>query len=78
MTGRTSSHDFVGPLIMKILKESKVSMSTLGINYRVNESVGRIINLKIIRDHLIFLEEKRKISKFLNEENGVTYYKIDK
>jgi len=74
--GRTSGYDFVDPLILKILKESKGSMTTLGINYRVNQSVRRTVNLRIIRDHLIFLAKKEKISRIFDKENGITYYKI--
>ena len=76
MRGRASGHDFVDPLILKLLKESKVSMSTLGINYRINELAGRTINLNVIREHLIFLVKSKKISENLNKENGVTYYKF--
>lgn len=76
MRGRTSGHDFVDPLILKLLKESKVPMSTLGINYKVNELVGRTINLNVIRDHLIFLVKNKKIFESLDKENDVTYYKL--
>ena len=61
--GRTSGYDFVEPLVLKILRESKGSMTTLAINYRVNQSVGRTINLKIIQNNLIFLAKNEKISK---------------
>jgi hypothetical protein len=74
--GRTSGYDFVEPLILKILRESKGSMTTLAINYRVNQSVGRTINLKIVQNHLIFLAKKEKISKIFNKGNGIIYYKI--
>ena len=76
MKERVSGYNFVDPLILKILKESKVSMSTLGINFRVNEVVGRTINLKVIRDHLMFLVKDKKISESLDEENSVAYYKL--
>jgi hypothetical protein len=73
---RTSGYDFVGPLILKILRESKGSMTTLAINYRVNQSVGRTINLKVIQNHLMFLAKKEKISKIFNKKTGIVYYKI--
>ena len=76
MRGRASGHDFVAPIIMKILKESKSPMSMLGINYRVNNDAGRTINLNVIRDHLLFLLKSKKISENMNRENGVTYYKL--
>ncbi len=76
MRGRASGHDFVDPIILKILRESRTPMSTLGINYRVNETAGRTINLNVIREHLIFLARSKKISENLDKENGVTYYKL--
>jgi repressor of nif and glnA expression len=71
-----SNHDFVDPLILKILKESGASMTTLAINYRVNQSSGGTINLRIIKDHLTFLVDKEKISKSMDKFNDVAYYKI--
>jgi len=76
MRGRTPSHDFVEPMILKILKESRVSMSTLAINYKVNEAAGRSINLNIIRNHLIFLVKNKKIFESLDKKNDVIYYKL--
>jgi repressor of nif and glnA expression len=76
MRGRVPSDDFVEPMILKILKESRVSMSTLAINYKVNEAAGRTINLNVIRNHLIFLVKNKKILENLDKENDVTYYKL--
>ncbi len=76
MRGRALNHDFVEPMILKILKESKAPMSTLAINYRVNETAGRTINLNVIRNHLIFLVKNKKVIENLNNENDVTYYKL--
>lgn len=76
MRGRNSGYDFLDPLILKILKESSMPMSTLGVNYRVNENVGRTINLNVIRNHLLFLKKSRKISENINKKNGVVYYKL--
>jgi repressor of nif and glnA expression len=76
MRGRVPSHDFVEPMILKILKESRVSMSALAINYRVNEAAGRTINLNVIRNHLIFLVKNKKIFERFDKENDVTYYKL--
>jgi len=72
---RSSGYDFLDPLILKILKESKGPMSTLSINYRINEAVRRTINLNIVRNHLIFLLNNKKVSEKINE-NGVVYYKL--
>ena len=76
MRGVASGFDFVDPMILKILRESRVSMSTLAINYRVNETTGRTINLSVIRNHLIFLVKDKKISESFNKQNGITYYKL--
>jgi hypothetical protein len=74
---RTSTgHDFIDPAILKILKESIGPMSTLGVNYRINEIAGKVINLNVIRNHLLFLVKSRKISERLDNENGVTYYTL--
>ena len=76
MKNKISHYDFVDPLILKILKESKGAMTTLAINYRVNQSVGKTINLKIIRDHLIFLVKDQKVSRSTNRATDITYYGI--
>jgi Fe2+ or Zn2+ uptake regulation protein len=76
MRGRVPGHDFVEPMILKILKESRVSMSALAINYRVNEAAGRTINLNVIRNNLILLVKNKKISESLDKENDVIYYKL--
>ena len=76
MRGISSGHDFVEPMILKILKESGVSMSTLAINYKVNEAAGRTINLNVIKNRLIFLVKNKKIFESLDKENDVTYYKL--
>ena len=76
MRGRVAGNDFVDPIILKILKESKSPMSMLGINYRVNNDASRTINLNVIRNHLLFLMKTKKISESFNKQNGVTYYKL--
>jgi hypothetical protein len=76
MRGRLPGHDFVEPMILKILKISVIPMSTLAINYRVNENVGRTINLNIIKNHLTFLVEHKKISEKMDKGNGVVYYNL--
>lgn len=68
--------DFVEPLILKILKISEIPMSTLSINYRVNERAGRTINLNVVKSNLTFLVNHKKISEKLDEKNGIVYYKL--
>jgi hypothetical protein len=76
MSGRLPGHDFVEPMILKILKVSEIPMSTLSINYRVNEGARRTINLNIIKQRLMFLVGKKKISGKMDKNNGVVYYKL--
>jgi len=68
--------DFVEPMILKILKMSTIPMSTLSINYRVNERAGKTINLNVVKRNLMFLVNNKKISGKLDEKNGVVYYKL--
>ena len=76
MGGRISSIDFIEPMILKILKNSEIPMSTLAINYRVNENIGKIINMHVIKTNLMFLVNHNKISGKLNSENKVVYYNL--
>jgi len=76
MSGRLPNHDFVEPMILKILKNSVIPMSILAINYRVNENVGRVINLNVIKNNLAFLVNHKKISEKTNKENRVVYYNL--
>jgi len=73
---KVSEPDFVEPLILDILKKSTGSMTILGINYVVNQSVGKTIDMKIIKNNLTSLTKKQKISSAFNEENKITYYDI--
>jgi hypothetical protein len=68
--------DFVGPMILKILKMSKIPMTTLSINYHVNEIAGKTINLNVIKSNLTFFVNHKKISEKIDEENGIAYYKL--
>lgn len=77
MTGRLPAQDFVEPMILRILRLSEIPMSTLAINYRVNERIGRTINLNVIKNNLTFLVGHKKISGKLDKKNGIVYYKID-
>jgi len=76
MRGRTPRQDFIEPMILKILKVSEIPMSTLAINFRVNERAGRTINLNDVKNNLTFLVDHNKISQKLDKGNGVVYYKL--
>ena len=72
----SSDHDFVKPMILRILKSSTGSMSTLAINYKVNEASRKTINLNVIKNCLIFLMKNKKIFESFNKENGCRYYEL--
>ena len=76
MMGGRPGFDFVEPMILNVLKVSEIPMSILSINYRVNESVGRTINLNVIKNRLLFLVGKNKISEKMDRKNGILYYKL--
>lgn len=71
---KVSRTDFVEPMILKILKMSNSPMTTLSINYHVNEMAGKTVNLKVIKSSLTFLVNNNKISERLDRGNGITYY----
>ena len=68
--------DFVEPSILKILKVSEIPMTTLSINYRVNEKFGKGIGLNVIKSNLRFLVNHKKISEKIDKSNGIIYYKL--
>jgi hypothetical protein len=72
----TFNQDFVNPLILKILKDSKVPMAALAITYMVNQHFGREVNSGIIKRHLAFLVSVEKLSKNSNNMKNITYYKL--
>jgi hypothetical protein len=76
MRGRASGHDFVDPIMLKILQESKVPLSVLGMNYMVNQTVGKTINLGIVKTHLTMLVKDKKISESFDKDKGITFYKL--
>ena len=76
MVGRAPRQDFVEPMILNILKVSEIPMSTLAINFRVNERAGRTVNLNVIKTNLTFLVDNKKISEKLDKGNGVVYYTL--
>ena len=68
--------DFVEPMILGVLKLSEIPMPTLAINYRVNEISGKIIDMNVIKSNLTFLVNHKKVSKKMNKENGILYYRL--
>lgn len=76
MPKREMNYDFINPLILKILGDSEEPMAALAINYMVNQSFNKEINLRIIKKHLEFLVGDKKVSKSSNNLHSVEYYKI--
>ena len=68
--------DFVEPMILKVLKMSESPMTTMSINYHVNEIAGKTVNLKVIKSILTSLVDSKKISEGIDEENGIAYYRL--
>jgi len=63
-------------MILRILEDAKSPLSTLGVNYMINEAAGRMINLNTVKESLVSLVKSKKVSERLDDENGVTYYKL--
>ena len=76
MRGRKSNNYFyLEPEILKILKSSDVPMSALGINFRLNNSLGKILDLNTIKSHLDELVSNNKIMEI--EKDDILHYKIN-
>ena len=69
MRGRSNDYYFIDPMIMEILEKSKISVQALNINFKINESSGKIINLNAIKSHLENLVQNNKISKKVKGES---------
>ena len=76
MRGRKSNNYFyLEPEILKILKTSNVPMSALGINFRLNNSLGKILDLNTIKSHLEELVDNNKILEL--EKDEILHYKLN-
>jgi len=75
MRGRTADYIYLEPEILKILKDSTVPMSALGINFRINDKFDKIIELNTVKRHLEVLVKSRKLLK--KDKNDTTYYKLN-
>jgi len=75
MRGRNSDNSEIGPEILTILRESKVPMPALGINFTLNERLGKIVNLSEVESQLAHLLKTRKIE--IRTRNDITYYRLN-
>lgn len=60
---------------MKILRESSMPISALGINFRVNSKFDKIIELNTVKHHLNALVKNRKVLEKVKDDTA--HYKIN-
>ncbi len=75
MRGRNSDNVYLEPEILKILRESSMPMSALGINFKVNSKFDKIIELNTVKHHLNTLVKNRKVLEKVKDDT--THYKIN-
>lgn len=75
MRGRSVDYVYLEPEILKILRESDVPMPALGINFRINNKLDKIIGLNTIKHHLEALIKSKKLLK--KDKDGTIYYRIN-
>jgi repressor of nif and glnA expression len=75
MRGRSEDYDYLEPEILKILKESDVPMSALGINFRVNNKFDKIVELNTIKRNLEKLTKSKKLLK--KDKDDTTFYRLN-
>jgi len=75
MRGRSADYAYLEPEILKIVRESDVPMSALGINFRVNDKFAKIVELNTVKHHLEALVRNKKLLK--KDKDDTTYYKLN-
>ncbi len=75
MRGRNSDNVYLEPEILKILRESSMPISALGINFRVNSKFDKIIELNTVKHHLNALVKNRKVLEKVKDDTA--HYKIN-
>ncbi len=75
MRGRIADYVYLEPEILKILNESDVPMSALGVNFRVNNNLDKIVDLNTIKRHLENLVKGKKLLK--KDKDDTIFYKIN-
>ena len=75
MRGRNSDYVYLEPEILKILKESDVPMSALGINFRINNNLDKMIELNAVKHHIEALVKSKKILR--NDKDDTTFYRMN-
>ncbi len=75
MRGRNADYFYLEPEILNILRESDVPMSALGINFRVNDRLDKIVELNAVKHHLEALVKSKKILK--TDKDDTAFYRIN-
>lgn len=73
--GRTADNAYLEPEILRILGEETVPMSALGINFRVNGKLDKIVELNAIKRQLNSLVKEGKVLK--KDVDDTPFYRID-
>lgn len=75
MRGRSADYVYLEPEILNILRESDIPMSALGINFRINDRLDKIIELNEVKRHLNALVKNKKVLEKVRDDT--TYYKVN-
>lgn len=75
MRGRNTDYFYLEPEILEILRTSEVPMSALGVNFRINNKLEKVIDLNIIKQHLEELVKNDKLLRF--EKDDIIHYKVN-
>jgi hypothetical protein len=73
--GRNTDYFYLEPEILEILRTSEVPMSALGVNFRINNKLEKVVDLNIIKQHLEELVKNDKLLKF--EKDDIIHYKVN-
>jgi hypothetical protein len=73
--GRNTDYFYLEPEILEILRTSEVPMSALGVNFRINNKLEKVIDLNIIKQHLEELVKNDKLMRF--EKDDIIHYKVN-
>lgn len=76
MRGRNANSDiYLEPEILSILRESDTPMSALGINFRMNDKLDKIIELNAVKRHLNTLVKNKKVLE--KAKDDTPFYRLN-
>ena len=73
MRGRSNDYCFIEPMIVDILDKSPAPVQALCVSFKLNEMSGKIINLKVVKNHLNDLVAKKKVVKEIKKDDSIFY-----